>query len=166
MIVAVAAHPESRQVERFGHDFPVVLFEFEGEAVREKGTIPPQAGCCRTLVNQLEGASILICTGLGQGAARHLREREIGVALVPEGVELTDALEALSRQVLQGSEAVASSCCGGGHGHDHASHGGCGCGGHGHDHHEEPAEAHAGGGCGCGSHGGHGHGAGGGCGCN
>lgn len=141
MIIAISAHPESMQVERFGHDFPVLLLEVEGQEVRSTRQLAPQAGCCGTLAKRLDGASVLICTGLGQGAARHLKNLGVDVAVVPDGVPLADALAMWTSQTLQTGTAEPTAC------HDHsedASHS-AGCG-HGDDGASKPAHR-----CGCGS---------------
>jgi predicted Fe-Mo cluster-binding NifX family protein len=167
MIVAIATHPESQNVERFGHDFPVLLLDIEGQELRGTQLLEPQDGCCRHLAARLKGADVLICTGLGQGAAKHLKDFGVDVAVVPEGVPASAALATWSAQTLDPSAAESSACgghgatghaCGcGGHERDHGNNAGCGCGGHERDHGKNA-------GCGCGGHD-HAHGNNAGCGC-
>lgn len=140
MLIAISAHPESQQVERFGHEFPILLLDIDGMELRSSRQLAPQAGCCGTLARRLVGADVLICTGLGQGAARHLHEIGVDVAVVPEGVAVTAALASWTTQALQPGGAQPTDCHGG------ASHG---CGGHDGEEDEAEAVAHQ---CSCGSH--------------
>ena len=163
MIVAISAHPESKQVVRFGHEFPVLLVDIDAQEVRGTQTLEPQSGCCRTLAERLKAADILLCTGVGQGAARHLNDLGISIATVPEGVDVSVALSVLMRQLLSEDDVESGCCgdhgCGGGHEHPGDSHSGHGCCGHDEAHHgcgcgnESQGDSESGHGCGCGGHG-------------
>jgi predicted Fe-Mo cluster-binding NifX family protein len=168
MRIAIPTHPESETVERFGHDFPILLVDLvDGAAPKSSVLQTPPGGCCGSQARSIEGTDLLICAGLGEGAARHLEALGVGIAVVPEGLGINAAIEELGRRGWTSREApvvsadAPSSC--GGHSHDGAhegeghGHGGCGgkgaCGGHSHD-----GAAHGEKGHGHGTCGGHGHG--------
>lgn len=121
MLIAISTNSDSQQVERFGHDFPVLLLDVEAETVQSTRQLEPQSGCCKTLAKRLDGAAVLLCTGVGQGAARHLSDLGVAVAVVPEGVTVQAAMESFLTQTLKTGEFATTECDG--HGGDH-----CGCG--------------------------------------
>lgn len=141
MLIAISTHPNSQLVERFGHDFPVFLLEVESQQVRATKRLEPQSGCCRTLAERLKGADVLICAGVGAGAARHLQDFGVAVALAPEGATVEAALTSFLNQSLRTGDVQPTECGGpadAAHGccHDAAPDGNtashnCGCGGHG-----------------------------------
>jgi predicted Fe-Mo cluster-binding NifX family protein len=124
MIIAISTHPETHCVERFGHEMPIVMLDVEDAQLKSSRQLEQEGGCCRTLAQRIKDADILLCTGIGQGAARHLRDFGVQVALVPEGTNVADALTALEAQALESGNVQPSTCQG--H-HEGAAHS-CGCG--------------------------------------
>jgi len=136
MLVAIAAHPEHETVERFGHDFPVLLIEVAGNEVKSTRPLVHEGGCCRTLVARLDGVDLLICTGLGPGAARHLTEMGVAVTTVSEGTSVAVALASALQGTCSTDTVVPSGCSGHQHHHEGCHHDGdaehdCGCHGSG-----------------------------------
>jgi predicted Fe-Mo cluster-binding NifX family protein len=130
MLIAISTHPESKLVERFGHDFPVLLLEMEAHQVRTSRVLEPQSGCCRTLAERLKGADVLICAGVGPGAARHLQDFGVAIALAPQGVAVEAALTSFMSQALRTGDVEPTRCSGHDPGHDDSGARDCGCGGH------------------------------------
>ncbi len=132
MLVAIATHPEHETVKRFGHDFPVLMIEINEDRVQSTRSLVHEGGCCRTLVARLAGVDLLMCTGLGPGAARHLSEMGVAVATVAEGTSVSTALTSALQQTWP-TGVVEPSGCGGHQGHhenchhDGESEHACGC---------------------------------------
>ncbi len=75
--------------------------------------------CCGSLAKVVADCEIVICTAIGRGAAGHLAQAGVRLAIVPEGT-LVDAAVAQYRagKLLAGGEPSACD-----HGHAHAAHG-------------------------------------------
>jgi predicted Fe-Mo cluster-binding NifX family protein len=128
--IAVSTNSDSQMVERFGHDFQILLLSVDGQEITKTEVLAPQAGCCRGLAQRIKGAEVLLCTGMGQGAARHLKDFGVDVAVVPEGVRVTTAITAWTAKTLPTGTAEPTAC----NHHGDAEHA-CGCAGdHTHDH--------------------------------
>jgi predicted Fe-Mo cluster-binding NifX family protein len=140
MRIAIATHPESLEVERFGHEYPILLHEVEDMELKNTQLVPAQGGCCGSLAQRLASADVVICTAIGEGAANHLRELGVAVAVVPEGVPSATAIAAWITQTLEAGDFEASPC------HGHSDGHGCGC----HQAHEQaPHHEATGHHCGC-----------------
>lgn len=114
--VAVSTAADGVLVARFGHDFPLVAIDAAGVRTRREAE-----GCCGSLAKEVADCEIVICTAIGRGAAGHLAQAGVRLAIVPEGTQV-DAAVAQYRagKLLAGGEPSA---CDHGHDHDHAGHG-------------------------------------------
>ena len=126
--IAVSVRDDGVFVARFGHDHSLLAINANGN-----GTLREAAGCCGSLAQAVADCRVVICTAIGQGAAGHLTQAGVPVALVAEGTTLADALARYRTGTL--AFGATPSACDHGHGHDHAHHhenhhaqgGGCGC---------------------------------------
>lgn len=108
--IAVSTTPDGAQVARFGHDFPLV-------AVDTAGVRTPRhaEGCCGNLAKLVLDCEVVICSAIGRGAAQHLEQAGVRLAVVPEGTAV-DAAVAQYRAGTLSAGGKASPC---GHGHEH-----------------------------------------------
>ncbi|MBN8526406.1 MAG: hypothetical protein J0M02_13815 [Planctomycetes bacterium] len=121
--IAVATSPDGRLVARFGHDFPLI-------AIDAGGAHAPRAaeGCCGNLAKAVADCEVVICTAIGRGAAGHLAQAGVGLAVVAEGTTVESAVAQFRAGTL--SLGGGASDCDHGHDHHHAG-GGCGRTAHG-----------------------------------
>lgn len=114
--IAVSTSPDGGQVGRFGHDFPLVAIDAASVRTRRQAE-----GCCGNLAKAVADCEVVICTAIGRGAAGHLAQAGVRLAIVPEGT-LVDAAVTQYRagKLLAGGEPSA---CDHGHDHEHAAHG-------------------------------------------
>lgn len=124
--IAVATSPDGQQVARFGHDFPLVAIDVAGVSTRRQAE-----GCCGNLAKAVADCELVICTAIGAGAAGHLAQAGVRLAIVPEGtlVEAAVALYRCGRLPTGGEPSACDHRPGADHGHDHghnAASGGCG----------------------------------------
>ncbi len=118
--IAISTSPDGKQVARFGHDFPLIAIDASGTRGQRSAE-----GCCGNLAKAVADCDVVICTAIGRGAAGHLAQAGVRLAVVPEGT-LVDAVMAQHRAgtLAIGGEASA---CDHGHHHDHG-HTGHACG--------------------------------------
>ncbi len=115
--IAVSTSPDGTLVGRFGHDFPLVAID------AADARTPRQAdGCCGNLAKSVADCSVVICTAIGRGAAGHLSQAGVQLAIVPEGTAVAAAVARYRSGELQpGGEASACD-----HGHEHQHGAKCG----------------------------------------
>ena len=117
--IAVSTTPDGLLVGRFGHGFPVTAIDSEGNS-----SLRQAEGCCGHLAKAVADCAVVICTAIGQGAAGHLAQAGVRLAIVPEGTAVAEALVTYRSGSLV--QAGAPSACDHSHDHDHAADGGCG----------------------------------------
>lgn len=116
--IAVSVSPDHTTVARFGHDHPLVAIDAAG-----KRSLRQAEGCCGHLAKAVADCEIVICTAIGQGAAGHLAQAGVRLAVVPVGTAVEEALRRFRAGELVGGGGP--SACDHGHGHDEGHcHGG------------------------------------------
>lgn len=114
--IAVSTSPDGAQVARFGHDFPLAAIDAAGGR-----TLRQAEGCCGSLAQAVADCEVVICTAIGRGAAGHLAQAGVRLAIVPEGTLVDAAVQQYRAGNLQpGGEPSA---CDHGPDHHHAGHG-------------------------------------------
>ncbi len=109
--IAIATSPDGKQVARFGHDFPLLAIDAAGTRSQRSAE-----GCCGALAQAVADCDVVICTAIGRGAAGHLAQAGVRLAIVPEGT-LVDVVMAQHRAGTLAIGGEASACD---HGHHHA----------------------------------------------
>jgi predicted Fe-Mo cluster-binding NifX family protein len=114
--IAVSTSPDGKQIDRFGHDFPLSAIDAAGVSTRRQAE-----GCCGSFAKAVSDCEVVICTAIGRGAAGHLAQAGVRLAIVPMGTLVDDAVQQYrSGQLQAGGEPSA---CDHGHTHDHHAHG-------------------------------------------
>jgi predicted Fe-Mo cluster-binding NifX family protein len=122
--IAVSTSLDGKQVARFGHDFPLAAIDAAGVSTRRQAE-----GCCGSLAKAVADCEVVICTAIGRGAAGHLAQAGVRLAIVPEGT-LDVAAVTLYRSGRLQAGGEPSACDHGhahdhGHDHEHSTGGGC-----------------------------------------
>jgi hypothetical protein len=111
--LAVSTSPDGLQVARFGHDFPLVAIDATGTYTRRQAE-----GCCGSLAKAVADCEVVVCTAIGRGAAGHLAQAGVRLAVVPEGTLVTAVVaQYRAGRLVIGGEASACD-----HGHAHHDH--------------------------------------------
>lgn len=118
--IAVALSEDGQRIARFGHDHPMMAIDAHGA-----GELREASGCCGSLAQAVADCRVVICTAIGQGAAGHLAQAGVHLALVPEGTTLAEALSQYRAGTLVYGGSPTACDHGHDHGHQHAHGGGC-----------------------------------------
>lgn len=129
MKIAVSCLPGVSTLGPFGRGSDLFIWEIAEGAIVARETVRQQGGCCGGLASSVRGVDVVLCSGIGHGAMRHLVEQGTPVAQPKQ--ESLDAEKVVQLWLGGANDQFyvaaddcahpAASCGGGGH-HEHEAH--------------------------------------------
>ena len=85
MKIAVCCLPGESTLGPFGRGSDLFIWEVANASVVNRQAIRQEGGCCGGLASSVRGVDIVLCSGIGYGAMRHLVEQGTPVAQPSDG---------------------------------------------------------------------------------
>ncbi|TVR44109.1 MAG: hypothetical protein EA402_07970 [Planctomycetota bacterium] len=101
--IAIAIDPTTETVGRFGHGNGLIVVDDQGRIERRA---TPSQGCCASHAAVIHDCELLIASGVGGGATRHLEAAGVKIRAAAVGSD-----PALAHQQAQELLALSSSPC-------------------------------------------------------
>ena len=80
MKIAVCCSPGVSTLGPFGRGSDLFIWEMADGGIVNRQTVRQQGGCCGGLAHSVAGVDVVLCSGIGHGAMRHLVEQGTPVA--------------------------------------------------------------------------------------